>query len=87
MILGTLVRFGPLVAAPQSLPQQNETLFQQLQSVDALSDDQMKAIRKIFADSGHIGQGNPSVTRHPVTPEACQAKLKQMGVNYEDPTV
>lgn len=85
IVLGAIVSFGQYVARAQTVQQQNEKLFEQLQHIDGLSDDQMKVIRKIFADSGHIGQGNPAVTRHPVTPEACQAKLKQMGVEYENP--
>jgi hypothetical protein len=29
----------------------------------------MERIREIFAHSPYIGQGNPAVTHHPVTPE------------------
>ncbi len=84
-VLGLLGFVGLDFAAPQALQQQNETLFQQLQRVHGLSDAQMSAIRKIFAKSGYIGQGNPAVTVHPVTPEACQAKVNSMGVQYENP--
>jgi len=73
--------FGP----PQSLQQQNEVLFRQLQNVHGLSEDQINAIRKIFAKSGYIGQGNPAITKHPVTPAECQVKLDSLGVHYEDP--
>jgi hypothetical protein len=65
--------------------QQNEALFQQLQRVHGLSDQQMAAIRQIFAKSGYIGQGNPAITRHPMTPEQAQAKLNSLGVNYANP--
>ena len=57
----------------------------QLQRERGLSDQQMNAIRRIFAKSGYIGQGNPAVTQHPVTPEQCQAKLDAAGVRYENP--
>ena len=50
-----------------------------------MSDEQIAAVRKIFEASGYIGQGNPAVTKHPVTPEQCQAKLKQQNVHYENP--
>ena len=40
---------------------------------------------KYSPKSGYIGQGNPAVTEHPVTPEACQAKVKSAGVQYENP--
>jgi len=69
----------------ESLKQQNEVLLQQLQRVHQLSDEQMKAIREIFAKSGYIGQGNPAITEHPVTPQECQAKLDRLGVHYENP--
>jgi len=68
-----------------ALQQQNEILFRQLQSVHKLSDVQMTAIRKIFGKSGYMGQGNPAIARHPVTPEDCRAKLKQAALDYENP--
>jgi len=78
-----------LDAAPgangQELKAQNEILFQQLKQDRGLTDAQIAAVRKIFEASGYIGQGNPAVTKHPVTPGQCQAKLKQQGVTYENP--
>jgi len=80
-----LVGFAGLESASPSLQQQNEILFGQLQRVHGLSDTQMNAIRTIFAKSGYIGQGNPAITQHPVTPEACLAKVASMGVQYDNP--
>jgi hypothetical protein len=83
---GAAVLLGAVVSAESpALREQNELLFQQLQRVHGLSDAQMTAIRKIFAKSGYIGQGNPAVTRHPVTPEEAQAKLKRLGIDYTNP--
>jgi len=79
-----LIGLGPSLALPQSLKQQNEELFQQLQEVHGLTDSQINAVRGIFAKSPYIGQGNPAITRHPVTPAECQAKLSRMGVHYEN---
>ena len=80
---------GLLLGAPAgpapSLKEQNEILFRQLKQERGLSDDQIAAVRKIFEASGYIGQGNPAVTRHPVTPEDCRQKLQQMHVQYENP--
>jgi len=45
----------------------------------------MRAIREVFAVSRFIGQGNPAVTEHPATPEACVAKLRGANVSYEQP--
>lgn len=79
-----LVRLQPSLQSSPSLSQQNEALFEQLQRVHGLSDDQLNAIRKIFAGSRAIGQGNPAITRHPATPEQCRARLQQLGVHYEN---
>ncbi|HEY7334083.1 MAG TPA: SUMF1/EgtB/PvdO family nonheme iron enzyme [Bryobacteraceae bacterium] len=68
-----------------SLREQNEALFQQLQRVHGLSDAQMSAIRQVFARSGIMGQGNPAVTRHPMTSEQAQAKLGKLGIDYANP--
>jgi hypothetical protein len=77
--------FDQFLDSRQELQRQNEILFQQLQRVHGLSDNQINAIRKIFAKSGYIGQGNPAITQHPMTPEESAAKVKSMGVNYENP--
>jgi hypothetical protein len=74
-----------LVAQSPSLRDQNEVLFRQLQRVHGLSDAQMIAIRNMFAQSGYMGQGNPAITRHPVTPEEAQAKLDRLGIDYANP--
>jgi formylglycine-generating enzyme required for sulfatase activity len=74
-----------LFAQSASLREQNEVLFRQLQRVHGLSDAQMTAIRNIFAKSGSMGQGNPAITRHPVTPEEAQTKLNQLGIDYANP--
>jgi hypothetical protein len=84
--LGALLFLGTMLLGQRSaLLEQNEALFRQLQRVHGLSDAQMSAIRNIFTKSGYMGQGNPAITHHPVTPEEAQAKLKQMGIDYADP--
>jgi len=86
IVSGTVACFSLLILAENpALVQQNEALFRQLQAVHKLSEAQMKAIREIFAKSGYVGQGNPGVTRHPVTPEACQDELKKLSINYDNP--
>jgi formylglycine-generating enzyme required for sulfatase activity len=85
LVLLGLLGFDRFFASPQSLQPQNEILFRQLQRVHSLSDNQINAIRKIFTKSSFIGQGNPAISQHPVTPEECQAKLNSKGVQYENP--
>ena len=68
----------------QSFAEQNEALFQQLKRVHGLSDAQMESIRAIFHASGYIGQGNPAITEHPLSPQRCREKLGQLTVRYEN---
>jgi len=82
----TLLLAGALFSAGDaSVREENEALFRALQRVHRLTDAQMNAIRQIFAKSGIMSQGNPAVTRHPMTPEETRAKLAKLGVNYENP--
>ena len=68
-----------------SLKDQNEMLFNQLREVHHLTDDQMAKIRAVFARSGYIGQGNPSITLHPLATGECEKKIEDKGVSYENP--
>ncbi len=73
----------PTVA--QQVREENEVLFRQLGEVRGLKSSQIDAVRGIFRSSGYISQGNPSVTRHPVTAGQCREKLDAQGVRYENP--
>jgi hypothetical protein len=68
----------------QPLNEQNQALLERLQTIHGLSDDQEAAVRALFARSPYIGQGNPAVTRHPVSTEECIARLEQASVSYEN---
>jgi Sulfatase-modifying factor enzyme 1 len=83
-----IVGFIPAGARADSfeeLERQNDALLQALQRGHGLSDEQLQAVRRIFAGSRYIGQGNPAVTKHPVTAEQCAAKLTESGIHYENP--
>ncbi len=64
----TSVHFSFAVA--QTLKERNEVLFEQIQKVHGLSEKQIDSIRAISRESGYIGQGNPAITKHPLTPES-----------------
>ena len=68
------------------LAARNEILFEQIKAVHNPTDQQMEAVRAIFAKSGYLGQGNPSISEHPVTPEECEENLARKGVNYDNPS-
>ena len=75
---------GSSVQAQSTLAAQNEQLLRELQEVHGLKPTQMDRIRAIFAGSRVIGQGNPAITRHPVTPEQCQERLRREQVSYDN---
>ncbi|MBI1418961.1 MAG: SUMF1/EgtB/PvdO family nonheme iron enzyme [Limimaricola sp.] len=45
----------------------------------------MDAVRDIFAGNPIIGQGNPAVTRHPMTPAECAARIPGGPASYSNP--
>jgi hypothetical protein len=73
-------------AAGASLAERNEALFRQIQDVHRLTVAQTARIRAVFARSGFIGQGNPAITEHPMTPDQCREKIRGLGVEYGNPT-
>ncbi len=70
--------------APSTV-EQRRLLLRQLEQVHGLSGGQMERLRAIFAASPFIGQGNPAVTEHPATPEACAADPSELAVRFENP--
>ena len=71
--------------AQSTLAQNNSVLLQQLQAAHGLQPAQMDRIRRIFAGSNIIGQGNPVITQHPLTPAQCEARASAAGVVFENP--
>ncbi len=61
--------------AQTSLQEANAVLFEQLRSVHGLGSAQMTRLKSIFAGSRVMGQGNPAITRHPMTPAQCVDKI------------
>ena len=65
----------PASFAQTALKEANAVLFEQLRSVHGLSAAQMARLKNIFDGSRVMGQGNPAITRHPMTPAQCEAKI------------
>src|SRR5579864_2458769 len=80
------LQWSALAYGQSTLAEQNQRLFLELQRVHGLSDAQMSRIRSIFAGSRVIGQGNPAITRHPMTPEQCRARVQESGASYTNST-
>jgi hypothetical protein len=54
----------------QTMQQNNEAMFKEMQAARGLSNAEMNKIKALFARAPWMGQGNPAVTRHPMTPQA-----------------
>lgn len=64
---------GTAATAAPTLAEANARLLAELQRVHRLDDAQSRAVAAIFARSGFIGQGNPAIVEHPMSPAACRA--------------
>ena len=74
LMLGLVFAPGSAPLQAQTLAQNNEAMFAEMRSVRGVSSGAISRIRAIFAGSSWIGQGNPSVTRHPLTPAEAAAR-------------
>ncbi len=85
---GLVVAVAAVLAAPvfaeTALQQANAALFEQIRTVHRLSPAQTRRLQEIFAGSNIIGQGNPAVTRHPMTPEQCRARIPGGPAGYSN---
>jgi len=62
------------VVSAQSLKENNTRLLKRLKQDRGLSDASIARIAAILARSGIAGQGNPAVTRHPLSEAACRKR-------------
>ncbi len=67
------------------LKEQNEAMFLKLEKAHGYSRSQMEDVRRIFERSRYAGQGNPAISKHPLTPEACRARLGEGTVLTPNP--
>ncbi len=63
----------------ETLAEQRERLFARIERWHEPSAEGMKKLREIFEASSLIGQGNPAVTRHPMTRSQCLEKTRKPG--------
>jgi formylglycine-generating enzyme required for sulfatase activity len=68
----------------ETLQEQKEDLFKKLETKLELNATELNSVKKIFKKGSTISQGNPAVTKHPITRDQCVNKLKNAGVSYEN---
>lgn len=59
--------------SPDNIPAQREVLFTNLQNQLRLSSEALQKTREIFGHSRWMGQGNPKITKHPMSRAECVA--------------
>jgi formylglycine-generating enzyme len=72
---------------PDTIEAQREALFRRMAAALKPGDKPMEAVRAIFARSGRLGQGNPKVTKYPLTRKECREKRNAAGAADEDSPV
>ena len=63
----------------------NTALITKMKQNFGLSAKQESELNRIMGESLVIGQGNPAVTKHPASMEACLNQAKKTGISYENP--
>jgi len=84
-LLALILGLAVPAQAETALQRNNDLLFEQLQKVQHLGAAQMARIKAIFAASRMMGQGNPAVTHHPMTPAQCAARIPGGIAAYSNP--
>jgi formylglycine-generating enzyme required for sulfatase activity len=69
-------------ASAETLEEQRNALLDELKSVHKISPEAETKIRKILSGSSVLGQGNPAVTKHPMTRQQCEDRLKEKKVTH-----
>jgi hypothetical protein len=66
---------------PATLAEQREELYRRMAYELELSDASVDAVRKIIEPSPVMGQGNPTITRHPMKRSECRAVRAAAGLD------
>lgn len=77
-----LVQMPPLPdeeVYPETLEEQRAALLRRMGPMLHLTDVQLEAVKKIIEHSTLMGQGNPAVTKYPLTRKECREKRNALG--------
>ncbi len=72
---------------PTTLEAQRSRLFGLLATEHRLSAEQLEKVRSIFSASPYMGQGNPELSKHPITRDECRKIRKDAGLERADDAV
>jgi sulfatase-modifying factor enzyme 1 len=65
---------------PPTLAEQRARLFARMRRELGISEDQLHAVEAIFAASPVLGQGNPAISRHPMSRSECRRIRREAGI-------
>jgi Sulfatase-modifying factor enzyme 1 len=84
--MAACVAAGLLQAEPlPTLAAQRAAILDLLRDEHGLSAEQLAAVERIFAQSSVLSQGNPAITEHPMTPDACRERRRAAGLEDRSP--
>lgn len=72
-------------ATGTELEKRNEAMLLELGRAHGYTPGQVEAVRRIFASSRFAGQGNPAISKHPLTPVECRDRLGGKAAAQGDP--
>jgi hypothetical protein len=72
------------VALGETLATQRARLLQSIKTTHSLSNNQLLTIKKIIDSSPVIGQGNPAISKHPISTEQCRTNLKKNNIELSN---
>ncbi len=64
---------------PETLEEQRAALFRRMGPMLKLTEEQLKSVKTIVERSKLMGQGNPAVTKYPLTRKECREKRNDLG--------
>lgn len=72
-------------AEPTTLATENAALLERIAVTHGYDAAQMAALRTLLSASSYMGQGNPAITEHAASREACQSRAAAARVEFADP--
>jgi sulfatase modifying factor 1 len=64
---------------PETLEEQRAALLRRMGPLLHITDEQVKAVKTLIDHSTLMGQGNPAVTKYPLTRKECREKRNALG--------
>ena len=84
-LVALLAARGAQANGETTLAAQNTQMLEHIEQVHQYTPAQMDELRTLLRRSGYMGQGNPAITVHADTREACTARVTEQSAEYANP--